>query len=262
MEYQVSVIQFCPVLGAPRANIDTLEPLFDQASGANLIVLPELSNSGYHFKDREEAKGLSETIGRGGIFQDFLMEMSKRHNAYIVSGICERDGNDLYNTAILVGPRGIIGKYRKIHLFMNEKDIFKAGNAGIPVFEADGYRIGMMICFDYLFPEPWRILAQKGADIVCHPSNLLTENAQRCVPGLALMNRIHIATANRTGDERGIHFNGKSFLTDPFGKIIRIASEDAVEVLSFSIDTNESRNKMITPRNHVFDDRRPELYVF
>jgi predicted amidohydrolase len=261
MKYKVSVIQFQPILGDPQANITALKPLFEAVSGADLIILPELSNSGYNFMDREEAMQYSETIGRPGMFQDFLLAQASARKMHIVSGICERDGDDLYNTSVLAGPDGIIGKYRKIHLFMNEKDIFKAGNAGLPVFDAGGFKLGMLICFDYLFPEPWRILAQKGADIVCHPSNLLTENAQKCIPGIALMNRIHIATANRTGDERGIHFNGKSFLTDPFGKIIRIASEQKTEVISFSINTVDSRNKMVTPRNHAFDDRRPDLYV-
>jgi predicted amidohydrolase len=118
-----------------------------------------------------------------------------------------------------------------------------------------------MICFDYLFPEPWRIMAQKGADLICHPSNLLTENAHRCLPGISLMNRIYIATANRTGTERGITFNGRSVITDPTGIITRMASPDKDEVISFEIDTQLSGNKMITPRNHVFDDRRPEYYL-
>lgn len=262
MEYQVSVIQFQPVLGEPQVNVAALGPLFNDTAGTDLVVLPELANSGYNFDSKEEALEFSEIIGKHGLLQDFLIEMACLRKVHIVAGICEREGSKLYNTAILVGPTGVLGKYRKIHLFMNEKDIFQVGNAGLPVFDAGGFKIGMMICFDYLFAEPWRILAQKGADIVCHPSNLLTENAQRCIPGIALMNRIHIATANRTGDERGIHFNGKSFLTDPFGRIIRIASEHNTEVLSYSINTGDSRNKMVTPRNHAFDDRRPDLYVF
>ena len=144
---------------------------------------------------------------------------------------------------------------------MNEKDIFQHGNAGLPVFDLGDFKIGMMICFDYLFPEPWRIMAQKGADIVCHPSNLLTENAHRCLPGLSLMNRIYIATANRIGTDRGITFNGMSLFTDPAGRIIEMASQDKNEVITTEIDTQLSGNKMITSRNHVFNDRRPEAYL-
>jgi predicted amidohydrolase len=119
----------------------------------------------------------------------------------------------------------------------------------------------MMICFDYLFPEPWRIMAQKGADIICHPSNLLTVNAQRCIPGLSLMNRIYILNANRTGTERDTVFNGNSLICRPDGKIIEMASQDTTEVLTHTIDIDLARNKMVTSRNHVFIDRRPELYL-
>ena len=181
-------------------------------------------------------------------------------DGFIVSGINEREGEKLYNSAILVGPGGYVGKFRKIHLFMNEKDIFQKGDAGLPVFDLGGFKTGIMICFDYLFPEPWRIMAEKGADIICHPSNLLTENPHRCLPGIALMNRIYVATANRTGEERGIRFNGQSFFTDPTGAVKNMLSVSEPGITTLEINTDLSRNKMITARNHVFDDRRPESY--
>ena len=258
---KISVIQFHPALADPEENTRRLQPLFDRIEGSRLVIMPELSNSGYNFKDFREASSCSEVIGRKSLFQDFLFNQARAKNIYIVSGINEREEDRLYNSAILVGPGGILGKYRKMHLFMNEKDIFQKGDAGLPVFDLGGFKIGIMICFDYLFPEPWRIMAQKGADLICHPSNLLTENAHRCLPGISLMNRIYIATANRTGTERGITFNGRSVITDPTGIITRMASPDKDEVISFEIDTQLSGNKMITPRNHVFDDRRPEYYL-
>jgi predicted amidohydrolase len=144
---------------------------------------------------------------------------------------------------------------------MNEKDIFNPGNAGLPVFDIGDVRIGVMICFDYLFPEPWRIMAQKGADLVCHPSNLITGNPHKCLPGIALMNRIFIATANRTGTEGEITFNGRSLFISPSGDIMGIASETKSEILTCTVDTDLSRNKMITARNHIFGDRRPESYL-
>jgi len=217
MHAKVSIIQFQPALAEPEENVRRLEPLFDEVEGNRLVILPELSNSGYNFKDYEEAFLCSEVIGKNGIFQDFLLQQARMKNIFIVSGINEREGDELFNTAIILGPGGILGKYRKIHLFMGEKDIFQKGNAGLPVFNLGDFKIGIMICFDYLFPEPWRIMAQKGADLICHPSNLLTENAHRCLPGLSLMNRIYIATANRIGTERGITFNGSSLFTDPTG---------------------------------------------
>jgi predicted amidohydrolase len=261
MKSKVSIIQFQPALADVGENVKRLEPLFDATDNSRLVVLPELSNSGYSFRDFKEAIKYSEVIGKPGVFQDFLIEIARRKNIFIVSGINERENDDLFNTAILVGPGGIMGKYRKIHLFMNEKDIFRGGNAGLPVFDLGDFKVGIMICFDYLFPEPWRIMAQKGADLICHPSNLLTENARRCLPGISLMNRIYIASANRTGTEEAITFNGRSLFTDPSGIITTMASPDGTEVISTFVDTDSSRNKMVTARNHVFNDRRPELYT-
>jgi predicted amidohydrolase len=261
MNLKVSIIQFQPALADPEENVRRLTPLFDSVQDRQLVVLPELSNSGYNFRDFTEAYPYSEEIGKGGIFQDFLILCAKTQKIHIVSGINEREDGKLFNSTILVGPGGILGKYRKMHLFMNEKDIFQKGNAGLPVFDIGDIKIGIMICFDYLFPEPWRIMAQKGADLICHPSNLLTENPHKCLPGISLMNRIYIATANRIGTEKGITFNGRSFFTDPSGRIVEMASPDETEIITTVIDTRLSANKMITSRNHVFDDRRPDVYL-
>jgi predicted amidohydrolase len=261
MNKRVSIIQFQPELGNPLENINRIRPFINEVKDSQLIVLPELSNSGYNFTSIDEAYKNSETIGEKGIFQDFLLREARENNIYIVSGINEREGDKLFNSAILVGPSGIIGKYRKMHLFMNEKDIFQKGNAGLPVFDLGAFKIGIMICFDYLFPEPWRILAEKGADLICHPSNLLTENPHRCLPGIGLMNRIYVATANRIGSEGNITFNGRSFFTDPSGKIEKRLSPGRSETLTIDLDTDLSRNKMITSRNHVFNDRRPDVYI-
>lgn len=260
MKFRISIIQFEPAFADPKESIRRLKPLIETVQESHLVVLPELSNAGYNFSGYEQAKTYAEEIGKGGLFQDFLLSEAARNGNYIISGINEREGDKLYNTAIVAGPSGIAGKYRKMHLFMNEKDIFQKGDAGLPVFDLDGLKTGILICFDYLFPEAWRILAQKGASLICHPSNLLTENARRCLPGLSLMNRIFIGTANRIGDEGPLHFNGKSSFTDPKGIFRVVASESQTEIISMEIDTELSDNKMITSRNHVFDDRRPEDY--
>jgi predicted amidohydrolase len=254
-------VQFQPELGKPGENVDRLRPLLEAARDCDLVVLPELSNSGYNFESFTQAFQNSEIIGKGGVFQDFLIESAQKYKFYIVSGINENKMGKLYNTALLVGPAGVIGKYRKMHLFMHERDYFTKGNAGLPVFDLGGFKIGIMICFDYLFPEPWRIMAEKGADIICHPSNLLTENAQRCLPGISLMNRVYIGTANRIGTERGITFNGSSLFTDPSGRITKMATTDKTEIIMTEIDTELSGNKMINPINHVFNDRRPDVYI-
>lgn len=261
MKVNVSVIQFQPALADPEENIRRLTPLFKSLGKSKIVILPELSNSGYNFKDFEQAYNNSEVIGKVGVFQDYLISEAKAKNIFIVSGINEREDDKLFNTAILVGSKGVIGKYRKAHLFMNEKDIFQKGNLGFPIFDLGDFKIGMMICFDYLFPEPWRMMAEKGADLICHPSNLLTMNAHRCLPGLSLMNRIYIATANRYGTEGDITFSGLSVITDPSGVVMTMASTGNSEIISTEIDTELTGNKMVTLRNHVFNDRRPEIYT-
>jgi predicted amidohydrolase len=260
MQFHASIIQFSPVLSDPEKNISIIKELLDKTGDARLVVLPELANSGYNFINRDQAYSLSEDL-QDSPYLTFLAGQAKARNSFIVSGICEKDKDDLFNTAILVGPEGFLGKYRKIHLFMNEKDFFKPGDSELPVFDTSFGKVGILICFDYLFPEVWRILAMKGADIICHPANLITANAHKVVPALALMNRIYIMTANRTGTDRNLTFFGRSFITDPSGNIIKMADEQSAGIISTEIDPLLSRNKMITPRNHVFNDRLPDRYV-
>ncbi len=179
----------------------------------------------------------------------------------IVAGINEREGENLYNSAVLVTPDGLSGKYRKIHLFRDEKDIFEKGNLGLPVFDFGVYKIGILICFDWIFPEVWRILAMKGADVICHPSNLVLPYAQQAVPVHGMINRTFNITANRYGTERDVTFSGKSIISDPFGKTLITAAPDKDEVRIMEMDIEKAREKMITPRNHVFNDRIPEEYL-
>ncbi len=252
-------IQFRPILGDLQLNMENLSVLIEQASGADLIVIPELANSGYNFESRGEAFQLAEETGKSE-FVNFLTEKSREYNLHIVSGFNEKEGDKLFNTSILVNPKGLIGKYRKIHLFMNEFDIFEKGNLGLPVFDLGFCKMGMLVCFDWIFPEVWRILALKGADLICHPSNLVLPYAQQAVPVHGMINKYFVITANRYGTERGVTFSGKSFISDPVGKTLVTAKpdEDSVEIVE--IDILQSRNKMITARNHTLNDRFPENY--
>lgn len=260
MKVNVALIQFRPLLCQPEQNMNAIARLMDEATGANLIVLPELASTGYNFSDKEEAFRYAEEPSKSNYVR-FLIDKASEMKAVIVSGVCEREGDNLYNSAVTVDGQGIRAKYRKIHLFMNEKDIFQPGEGDLPVEDIGGIRVGMTICFDYLFPEIWRMQAMNGADIICHPSNLLTRNAHRCVPGLALMNRIFILTANRTGEERGLVFNGQSLITDPAGEIVARAAAGHEQVIRAELDIEMARNKWVTPRNHAFTDRRPALYT-
>jgi len=252
-------IQFDPQVGELSKNFQTVEKLLTETGDARLVILPELANSGYNFYDRENALSMALKVEKSD-YVEMLVENAKNQNQFIVSGFHEMDKGELYNTSLFISPKGRIGKYRKIHLFMNEKQIFSKGNLGLPVFEMDSFKLGMLICFDYLFPEIWRIMALRGADIIAHPSNLVTYKAFKVVPAQAVINRYYIFTTNRIGTERDISFSGRTFAVDQEGDVIAEASSVDQEVLITEIDPMLSRNKMITEKNHVLNDRFPELY--
>jgi predicted amidohydrolase len=257
---KVSFIQLAPVLGDAHATIQRIDRLIRQCETTDILVLPELCNSGYNFASYEQAWETSEEV-EGSIFVQYLRSKCEEFNFHIVSGFNERDKKVLYDSAILIGPQGYMGTYRKLHLFMKEKDYFKPGNVGLPVFDIGLCKIGMLVCFDWIFPEVWRILALKGAEIICHPSNLVLPGfAQRAVPIHALTNRVYVITANRIGTEGDLSFTGLSTIANPQGDILVQASQTEEEVGIKDIDISMARDKMITPRNHVLNDRRPKEY--
>lgn len=257
---KIGFMQWAPVLGDATANMETIKRLSDSCVDADLIVLPELCNTGYNFESREQAWALSETTD--GSYLKFIRGICARQDQHIVTGFNERDGGTLYNSAALVGPDGVIGVYRKMHLFMNEKDIFAPGDTGLPIFEIKGVKVGILICFDWVFPEAWRVLALQGAEIICHPSNLaIPGKAQRAVPIQALMNGVYVVLANRFGTERELTFTGNSLISGPRGDVLveAPAGEEAVGLTE--IDPAAARNKSITARNDLLADRRPEEYT-
>ena len=253
-------VQYAPEFCDLSANIEKLSGLLNSTTQADLLVLPELCNSGYNFASKEQAFNSAEDIAKSD-FIKLLVERCKEKSMYIVSGFNEKDEDKIYNTSVLIGPEGYIGKYRKIHLFNNEKSFFTPGPGELPVFDTDIGKIAMLICFDWVFPEVWRIAALKGAEIVAHPSNLVLPGfAQRSVPVHALINRYFVITANRIGTERDVTFTGMSTIADPKGNVLHQANADTPVVVAVDFDLQMAADKMITPRNHVLNDRRPELY--
>ena len=258
---KIGFLQFAPAWLDPEATLRAIERFSPQFAGVDLLVLPELCNSGYNLESPAQAWAASEEIDHSA-FLDSLAATCRHHGCYIVSGFNEREGDCLFNSAVLVGPQGSIGHYRKLHLFMNEKDFFQPGNAGLPVFDIGLCKVGMLVCFDWLFPEVWRILALKGADVICHPSNLvLPRLAQQAVPIHALMNRVYVVTANRIGSEGHLTFTGMSTIADPRGEVLAQASSADQELRVAEVDLDLARDKAITSRNDVLADRRPEEYV-
>jgi predicted amidohydrolase len=259
----LAIAQFEPALARREETVQRLLALLPEARGADLLVLPELANSGYAFGSREEALACSEPADGEGPFLRFLLAACRQHGiGAVVTGLCERAGDALYNSAVLLDAReGLLGRYRKLHLFDTEKLVFEPGDLGLPLFDLHGVKIGLLICYDWFFPEVWRALALDGADLIAHPSNLvLPGRCQRGVPVHAMINRLFIATANRIGSEGGLRFTGESLLVDPRGDVLAKAGPDRAEVLRAAIDPALAREKRVTARNDALADRRPEHY--
>lgn len=258
---RAAVIQTAPVFGEVGANLAAALALVPD--GCDLAVLPELCTTGYQFRDRDELRRLAEPIADGPSCQA-LAAHAAASGTTLVAGLAERDGDRLFNTAVLVRPDGHVDRYRKIHLFWDEKLIFDPGDLGLPVFEACGTTVGLMVCFDWMFPESAGTLARRGARIICHPSNLVLPHCPGSMPLRALENRVYTLTANRVGTEHRtadpLTFIGLSTIASPLGEVLARGPEAEPAALLADLDLDRC-DPWITPRNHVVADRRPEFYA-
>jgi len=231
---------------------------------SDLIVLPELALSGYVFAHQDEVDKVAESIPEGEIFQGF-QALSKSIDSSIVYGFAEKAKDKYYNSAALVNPDGSYKIYRKIHLYFREKLFFSSGNSPFSVSIAKkGVKIGMMICFDWQFPESARSLALRGAQIICHPSNLVLPWCQEAMKTRSLENRVFSITSNRTGTEiNGEHrqyFTGKGQILDTKGEILIRMNDTEEGIYSVEIDPELASDKQVSEVNSVFADRRPSMY--
>ncbi|CAI8693434.1 nitrilase family protein [Burkholderia pyrrocinia] len=270
--FVIACVQMEPRIGAAQYNLAVALERIETAArnGAALIVLPELANSGYVFEDRDEALALAEPVPDGPTARAFEA-IARRLNVHIVSGIAERDGARLYNSALFVGPGGYLGVYRKLHLWDNEKRFFEPGDRGVPVFDTPLGRIAMAICYDVWFPETFRLAAMQGADLVCVPTNWVPMPSQPDDrPGMATTltmaaahsNGVAIACADRVGIERGQPFIGQSLIVGGDGwPVAGPASVDREEIVYGTIDVARTRaGRALNARNHVLRDRRADIY--
>jgi len=267
-----------PKLGEISTNLDRIRALFAEARAkhAHLIVFPECATTGYGFDALDAAYAAAETIP--GPTTSALTEMCRKAPSgapdavgpYVVVGLLERDEptHRVYNTAVLVGPEGLVGRYRKAHLPLLGVDRFATpGDTGFRVFETPLGRVGIAICYDLRFPEAMRALALEGADVIALPTNWPdgSQNAPEYVTRTrALENRVFVLACNRCGEEIGFWFFGRSQITDPNGHVL--AEAEATEALRFAeIDPLQARQKRIVLRPGEFEldtvgDRRPDLY--
>ncbi len=257
---KVASVQTSPVFGEVDRNLDAALALLPE--GLDLAVLPELFATGYQFRDRDELASLAEDLD--GPTCRRLRAHAAASGTTLVAGLPERDGDRLYNSSVLVRPDGSTELYRKVHLFWDEKAIFDPGDLGFPVFAACGTTVGMMVCFDWVFPEAARSLALAGARVICHPSNLVLTYCPDAMPVRCLENRVFALTSNRVGTEerqagKPLVFTGLSQVCGPHNNILARLDGEETGAAVAEIDVIDT-DKRLTPRNDLFEDRRPDQY--
>jgi predicted amidohydrolase len=260
----VGFFQFAPHFGETQRNLESIIQAIDSFQG-HLLVFPEFALSGYQFLSKEEAWELAEDVPSGKVCQQMDQAIRGRE-LYVVVGLAERAQGRLYNSAVLIGPKGYVGTYRKTHLFFEETLWFSPGNTGFHVWDIGRAKIGLLVCFDWFYPEAARTLALKGADILCHPSNLVLPYCPDAMVTRCIENHVFAITANRIGREKrgnksALSFIGLSEIVAPTGQIVHRASHNEPELFTYNIDVTQARDKRINPYNDLLKDRQPQWYV-
>jgi len=259
---KVGYVQTSPIFSEVTQNFEQVESLLGNTK-ADLIVLPELFATGYTFISKEEAELLAENTG--GKTAEFLMRIAKRTGAVVVGGFIEKDGNQIFNSSMIVSDSEVLGTYRKLHLYYKEKLWFSPGNKPLEIYEVKNTKVGIMICFDWFFPETVRNLTLLGAEIIAHPANLVLPYCQRAMITRCLTNRVFAVTSNRIGNEaRGednFTFTGGSQITSYNGEVLSSAPKDKAHIDFVKIDVEKARDKNLNRYNNVIKDRRTEFYL-
>ena len=249
-------------LGRSRAWISTAAE-----AGADLVVLPELSNSGCDVFSREMALRLAEGVREGPTVRAWA-EAAREFGLLVVGGLLEVEGETIYNSAVVVGTDGLLGRYRKTHFWDREKLVYEPGHE-LPVFETPLGTLGLLVCYDAWFPEAIRTLAMRGAEILCVPANApddwvpegqrrggLTMLGAHAIAG-ANANRIYVACANRVGDG----YQGRSCVVAPSGGVLAFGDAHKEGLVLAEVDAERTRSeKHLTPYSHAFGDRNEEVY--
>lgn len=258
---RVTVVQTDPRFGEVGANVAEALSRMSGAGQSDLFVLPELFNTGYNFESAAEADRLAEP--EAGKTSSRISAFAKENSCWVVFGFAEK-ADKVYNSALLIGPDGIAGKYRKVHLYNRENLFFAPGNLGFPVFDLPFGKIGIMVCFDWFYPESARTLALNGAALIAHPSNLVLPHCPDAMVTRCLENRVFAATADRIGREKrgGLEFSyiGTSQVVSPRGRILSRLSALEPGCATVEIDLGEASNKRINEYNDLFAGRRPDQY--
>ncbi len=252
-----------------RLTLDSAGALFDQ--GAQLVVLPELVVPGYRL-DADFLCASAEPLD--GPTVRAWRELAGSTGGYVAGGLCERAGNRLYNTAVLVGPEGVVLHYRKLHTFGGEKQVFTPGDLGLPVAQISFGVVGLCICYDLRFVETARILGLRGAELICVPTAWVTGFDQRSSDGegfapqargaqlQANLDQVYIACASQAGEVSEQKFLGSSVVCDPYGRVLLgPLPPDRDELAVITIDLEQvrlahDRGLLVNP----LADRRSDVY--
>jgi 5-aminopentanamidase len=262
---KISLIQYCPQHSAADKN---RKYIIDKCTSivSDIVVFPELSVSGYYFTNKEALLPYSDKIDSE--FFSKIQAISTKQNKIICLGFAENTDNNIFNSCICIFPKSEYNAvYRKSHLFYKERFAFEQSNRGYFVINYPDFdiKIGLMICYDWRFPESARTLGLKGADLILCPSNLVTPIWDRVMPARAIENKVYVAVANRIGIEKTednqLLFTGKSAVYSYNGDILALAKSDTEEVISCELFPEQTRNKSFNEFNDIFKDRRPELYL-
>jgi len=260
--FRVGFLQFRPRFGDIEGNRDRAIALLENVV-ADLVVLPELPFTGYLFRNRAELKRFAEDPAKSATVEA-LVALCRARSMFLCTGFAERDRDRVFNSALTIGPRGIVQHYRKLHLFNREKSMFDPGDLPMNVRRIRGARVGIMVCFDWAFPEAARTLALEGAQLIAHPSNLVLDYCQRTMLSRSLENAVWTVTCNRHGKEErpraSLTFTGRSQVVDPRGKLLHRARPDRDAVYVTAIEPSRANDKMLTATNHLLRDRRPKFY--
>jgi predicted amidohydrolase len=266
---KIAAVQTNPKIMRNSENLDKilLKTRSAASNGADLIVFPECALSGYVFASREEAIPFMETIP--GPSTDRLIACCKELSVYVIIGLLEIDAGRCFNVAVLMGPQGLVGKYRKNHLpFLGIDRFMDPGDKPFQVYKTPVGNIGMHICYDCNFPESARVMTLLGADILTLPTNWPEGRgkvAKYVINTRAYENKVHLVAVDRVGRERGTRFIGSSKIIDAWGDTLAEASSDDEEIIYAEVALAEARQKRIVFKAGEFEldfigDRRPELY--
>jgi 5-aminopentanamidase len=265
----IACVQMNVEIGDVAANRQNIVGRIQQSSerGAHLIIFPECALTGYCFESLEEAAPFAEPLG--GPSAEAVSNACREAGAYAVVGFIEKDGRSLYNAAMLVGPEGVVGSYRKVHLpFLGVDRFLRPGDKPFRVFELPFGKVGVNICYDASFPEAARALKLMGAELILLPTNWpggAWRTPEFILNARACENHLHFAAANRVGTERGWQFIGRSKIVDCMGDTVAEANREGEEILFAELDLQESnKNKIVNVAgSYEIDrlaDRRPEFY--